>query len=319
MKVRLTTSFAIIIFLCTCKEDETERPTNAEKYLNSLLDIMQEKSVNRYKIDWPDFRAKVLATVPGAQSIPETYPAIKEALIMLGDNHSFFIKPDGNVIVSGTLSYDAQTISSPTLPDNVGYVRIGQFSGSIPSAAATSFARDIQDQISLQDNDNLLGWIVDLRSNLGGNMWPMLAGIGPILGEGIAGYFIDAYGNELPWSYLNGSAMLGGNSIFSLENSYESIVPSPKAAVLLDNGVASSGEVIAISFIGRDNTKSFGIPTCGASTSNQSFNLSDNSVLFLTSSYLADREKNIFGIPVTPDLVSGNDMIVQDALVWIQN
>jgi hypothetical protein len=317
MKQRLLTCFAIIIFLSTCKDDVTERSSQAEKYLNVLLDIMQQNSINRYKINWVDFRAKVLASVPSAQSIQEIYPAIKEALIMLGDNHSFFVKPDGNFIVPGTLSCDAQTIGNPTLPDNVGYVRIKEFSGSVNAALA--YARDIQDQIKSQDSDNLLGWVVDLRSNLGGNMWPMIAGIGPILGEGIAGYFIDADGNELPWSYLNGSSILDGNIITSFGNSYELTIPNPKVAVLLDNGVASSGEVIAISFIGRDNSKSFGIPTCGATTSNQSFNLSDNAVLFLTTSYLADRDKNLFGTPITPDIITDNDKIIQEALDWIQN
>ncbi|MGA7930969.1 MAG: S41 family peptidase, partial [Candidatus Sulfotelmatobacter sp.] len=32
-------------------------------------------------------------------------------------------------------------------------------------------------------------WIIDLRGNLGGNMWPMLAGIGLVVGEGDLGSF----------------------------------------------------------------------------------------------------------------------------------
>jgi len=34
------------------------------------------------------------------------------------------------------------------------------------------------------------GWIIDLRGNGGGNMWPMLAGIGFVLGDGPAGSFV---------------------------------------------------------------------------------------------------------------------------------
>ena len=93
--------------------------------------------------------------------------------------------------------------------------------------------------------------------------------------------------------------------------------PQPRVAVLLDNGVASSGEVIAISFIGRANTKSFGSATCGSTTSNEPYTLSDNSTLYLTTAYLADRNKKIFGIPVQPDVTSTNEAIVQDALEWI--
>ena len=35
-----------------------------------------------------------------------------------------------------------------------------------------------------------------LRGNGGGNMWPMIAGVGPLLGEGPLGYFIGPIGIE---------------------------------------------------------------------------------------------------------------------------
>ena len=37
---------------------------------------------------------------------------------------------------------------------------------------------------------DLLRWIVDLRGNYGGNIWPMIAGVGPVLGEGIIGWIV---------------------------------------------------------------------------------------------------------------------------------
>src|SRR5687768_10204065 len=56
--------------------DDAQR---AIAYLNELLDIMQRNSINRLKIDWPVFRASVLATGKDAKSIAETHPAIREA------------------------------------------------------------------------------------------------------------------------------------------------------------------------------------------------------------------------------------------------
>ena len=76
---------------------------------------------------------------------------------------------------------------------------------------------------------------------------------------------------------------------------------------------------MAISFIGKENTKSFGSSTCGLSTANNDFTLSDNSVLILTVSYMADRNKHLYGTPVNPDMTSLNETIIQDALVWIGN
>ena len=34
------------------------------------------------------------------------------------------------------------------------------------------------------------GWIVDLRGNFGGNMWPMLLSVEPLIGNGTLGYFV---------------------------------------------------------------------------------------------------------------------------------
>ncbi len=149
-------------------------------------------------------------------------------------------------------------------------------------------------------------------------MWPMLAGIGPILGEGIAGYFIDPDGNEPSWSFENGASIVNGTTtVTRIVNSYELIKSNPKVAVLLNNGIASSGEVIAISFIGRENTKSFGSPTCGLSTANSSFTIS-NGTLILTTAYLADRNKTKYGIPIKPDVTVGNNNIIQRSIEWIE-
>ena len=124
---------------------------------------------------------------------------------------------------------------------------------------------------------------------------------------------------ETGWGYEDGAALSVGMVVASVADPYELIVPNPKVAVLLDNGIASSGEVMAISFIGRANTRSFGSPTCGLSTSNSMFTLDGGHTLFLTTGYLADRNKNKYGIPVVPDQSSTNGSVVQDAIDWIQN
>ena len=305
--------------LFSCSDDEPNIISDkAENYLNDVLDVMEANSINRYKIDWTDFRAKVFEKAIGAETIQDTYPGIREALVMLDDNHSFFIKPDGSYVYVG-LQCSGQNITKQSLPENVGYVKVNSFSGSSNSEAAYSFAREIQDQIRNQDHIEITGWIVDLRDNGGGNMWPMIAGIGPILGEGIAGYFIDPDNNQASWGFENGSSVFNGNTVTQLSDSYELIVPNPKVAILLNSGIASSGEVVAISFIGRDNTKSFGSSTCGQSTSNRPFTFSDNSMLILTADYLADRNKNLYGMPINPDLAVDSENIILNAVEWIQN
>jgi hypothetical protein len=65
----------------------------------------------------------------------------------------------------------------------------------------------------------------------------------------------------------------------------------------------SSGEAIAIAFIGRPNTRSFGVPSYGFTTSNSTFTLPDSVSMILTTSLEADRNGVVHPGPLTPDVV----------------
>ena len=318
-----TLSFLAVLLFSACEDPEPARPAFshsnvAKNYLNEVLDIMQENSINKFNIDWSEFRTEVFTLTDGAQTIDDTYPGIERALELLADNHSFFLKPDGTGFSASTVRCNLENITETSWPDNIGYVKVNSFSGDASNAEAIAFAREMQNQIRDQDDAQLSGWIVDLRGNLGGNMWPMIAGIGPVLGEGIAGYFIDPDNDQTSWSYVNGASVADETfTVTQLSAPYRLLSPNPKVAVLLNDGIASSGEVIAISFIGRENTRSFGSPTCGLSTSNGTFPLSNGATLFLTTAYLADRDKNTYGEAVDPDVLVDDDNIIQAAADWI--
>ena len=215
-----------------------------------------------------------------------------------------------------TIRCNVVTVPPVSVPETVGYVRVVSFSGT--EEEARDFAQAIQDQIRFIDAPTIEGWIVDLRGNSGGNMWPMLAGIGPILGEGVVGHFIDPDDNQYAWEYQNGTSISNGFRVTQAPNPYQLINAEPRVAVLLDNGVASSGEAVAIAFVGRENTRSFGSPTCGLSTANVSYTLSNDAQLVLTVSYMADRNKKLFGTPVPPDEAVSPQDIVERAVDWVR-
>jgi carboxyl-terminal processing protease len=176
------------------KEPESATNPEVQAYLHTLLMNMEKYSVNRRSISWAVFKKNVLDKAMGAQSLEDvkTKEAIKLALTLLQDSHSFFVTSKGEYLLSGTLkNCTSVTPVIPTSNKEIGYVKVGTFAGSNQSVEATNYAKAIQSTIQASDNESIRGWIVDLRDNRGGNMWPMLAGIGPILGEGTAGYFID--------------------------------------------------------------------------------------------------------------------------------
>ena len=315
LKIKLTTFCMLSLLFVSCEKISDQ----AKGYLDQVLDIMEKNSINKYTIDWKSFRKEVFKTVSSAETIKDTYPGIRTALILLDDHHSFFQGSDGTTIYSPSYgNYEQDIIILPKMPDDIGYVKVISFSGQ-STDASIAFANQIQSEIKRQDHSGLIGWIVDLRNNGGGNMWPMLAGIGPILGEGIAGYFIDPDGREISWGFQNGASVSNGYPVVQLSDSYHLLVPKPKVAVLLNQHIASSGEAIAVSFIGRENTKSFGSATYGLSTSNQSFTLSDKARLYLTTAYFADRNKKKYGARVQPDMTSSKETVIDDAIAWIRN
>jgi carboxyl-terminal processing protease len=296
----------------------TEISTAARAYLNEVLRVMQNNSVRRTTIDWTAFYAAVFAAAGPAQSVTETFPGITKALSLLGDGHSSYTAAGGTSLFVSTHTCRASGALPPvSVPPTIGYVKVGAFSGTAAEAAA--FANGIQNAIRLADRDDLVGWIVDLRGNSGGNMWPMVAGLGPVLGEGVLGWFIGPTGSEAPWEYRDGASWLNAVALQRVDAPYTLRRPNPKVAVLVDNGVASSGEAAFIAFRKRANTRSFGAATCGLSTANSSFQLSDGAVLNLTTSVMADRDKTKYGDQVQPDeAIEGQAAVAERAVAWLQ-
>lgn len=289
----------------------------ARNYIETVVGTMQANSINRFGIDWGSFRSQVLSATPTAQTISDTYPAITEALRLLGDGHSSFLTATGSVLFVPTRSCGGTGVGVATIPATIGYVRVASFGGS--TAQALAFADGIQATIKAADHDSIVGWIVDLRGNGGGNMWPMIAGIGPILGEGLAGYFISPTGFETSWEYKSGASWNGNSRIQSVTTAYTLRKPAPKVAVLSDNGVASSGEATLIAFLQRPKTRFFGTATCGLSTANQGFPFSDGSLLNLTVAVMADRTKRKYGDRITPDdVITDPTEMVWRAIAWLR-
>ncbi len=120
------------------------------------------------------------------------------------------------------------------------------------------------------------------------------------------------------WEYRNGASISGGFTAANVTTPYRLRRPQPKVAVLTDNAVASSGEATLIAFIKRPSTRTFGLATCGLSTANRGFPLSDGGNLNLTVSVMADRAKTPYGDQVVPDeVITDQAQVVSRAIAWL--
>ena len=315
MKVKLCILFFVF---ASCSADSAERrsPSPAvRKYLEEVVGILQANSINRAGIDWVAFKQKVLAKVSGAQTIEQAYPAVEFAIVALGDKHTQFY---GARPVKGPEVSAKQPPLHPDepVPGDIGYIRIPWVVGNQQKLDA--YITQVQAHIKARDKPELKGWIVDLRGNMGGNMWPMLVGAGPILGEDTLGYCIDVNNTKTAWRYEKGKALYDGDIQAETANYYTLTSANPVVAVLTDTLTASSGEAVAVAFKGRKHTRSFGAGTCGVSTSRSRFYLSDGSVILLTTAVFADRRLVRYGHSLPPDEPLKPTEVVPRAIRWIR-
>jgi hypothetical protein len=295
-----------------------EQSTVVKKYVSDVLKIMRDNVITKNDVDWGNLEAEVSSLSASASKINETYPAITKALELLGTNHSFLSSPSGDLAAhySNLDCIDEFDMSEP-FAENIGYLRVGKFSSS-GETDIQEFADTIQKRIAQQDTASLHGWVVDLRDNTGGNMWPMIAGLGPLFNTEILGHFIDADENVVNWGYSNGSAKMAEDNLVTVDEPYVLLNPLAKIAVLSSNRVASSGEATLIAFKKQSNVKIFGTDSCGLSTSNSIYPLSDGSKLVLSTGVMADREQYKYGKRVPVDQSVDQKDVLSTAIAWLK-
>lgn len=293
-------------------------------YVWTALKLAEWSAMNSNRVDWPTVRARAYAATAGTASTQDTYPAINEALQALGDKHSFLMPP---LKGKGAPKFNVRYPHWEKLEKEVGYIELPFLMGNGTMQDGRSYARMVHDGIKTLRAQGVCGWVVDLRVNAGGNMWPMLAAIGPVLGEGEAGAFV-AQGRRITWGYQQGKSLVIGNrwGHHSVENPAAPAGTLEPVAVLIGARTASSGEAITIAFKGRPKTRFFGDPTWGVPTANQSLPMVDGAWLAITVALDSDRTGKIYDASIVPDEVVSvqwtdvrkpNDMGIPAARDWV--
>jgi len=274
----------------------------ALSYLHMVLTLMEEHSVWQHEIDWPAFRAAAVARLGAAQTIADAYPAVVATVEELGEPHSRFHPPSSVPNPAPTdLPPSPESIVTGRRFGDLAYVHVPGFGGPNPTGRVDSTLAVLR---ALDDAEPAppCGWIVDLRLNTGGNMYPMIAGLGPLLGDGYAGGFVDPDGRLTRWYHREGTAGAGGGAPYATATTpYTLRRPGAPVAVLYGELTASAGEATAISFRVLPRARSFGTETRGASTAPRGFLLSDGALLRLAVASMADRHGTVYGRRVAPD------------------
>jgi hypothetical protein len=278
----------------------------ARRYVESALALVQQHALATPAVGWEALRRATLEHARGAVAPGDAHLAIRYALRELGDRHSYLQSPRAAGTLRSAAVANARTGQAVVPPwgalleGRVGYVGVPGFAGGA-ALQQVEFAENIKKIIQQYDSTDNCGWVLDLRRNTGGNLWPMLAGVGSLLGDGEVAASVYPDGRRVTVWHRDGQAGFGDYVQLRVNASYRLRAAAPPVAVLLGPATASSGEVLAAAFRGRPRSRSFGAPTRGLSAGNRTFPLADGAMLVLTVAATSDRTGRTYAGPIEPD------------------
>jgi len=274
-------------------------PTDIVK---EAFDIVQQNALFKSNVNWDIQKYRLVNSMQNPTlSIDDAHTIVRELLSDIGDGHSHLDTYQDKNARAGKKTLYPESYVVHQNEKKFGYIQVPAFLAS-EHYTERQFATDISSRLELMDAENLSGWVVDLQKNYGGNMWPMLAGLAPLLNVPVAGYFRDSDGVDTPWTIGSSHVGIADSVVLDME---QAITPVQQIdlpiAILTSNSTCSSGEALVVAFRGSQTSRQFGEPTFGLSTANDNFELSDGSTIWLTISTFVDTANREYGSRIFPD------------------
>lgn len=236
--------------------------------------------------------------------------------------------------VQATLPVPAVALRGDQTPQGkilgkVGYLKLPGNNGATDTPRSM-YATTLQTLIRTQFKAGVCGWVVDLRSNTGGNSYPMLTGLGPLYGEGLVLSNQERGQTPIPVVYRHGTTTFGKQVLTRLLDKpglpVTLLAPRPPIAVLIGPRTLSGGEYAAVAFHGLKNVRTFGLPTGGAIGYQTRFPLADGATLVLNTGVELDRTGQVIDAAQLPDVTvafiereigTSQDDVLSAATAWL--
>ena len=187
-------------------------------------------------------------------------------------------------------------------------------------------SQKLYDQINtIKSSNRLQGWVIDLRFNTGGDIYPMLLALYDFLGDNVVWGVLDINKNLVNEIALKKGKYKANSKTVSYIKPDGELLDETKVAVLTNIATGSSGEITALAFKGRKNTIFIGEKTFGKTTANTKADLPFGAFMTLMTGYDCDRNGNYYEkiIPDIPVLEQDNfddlllDGNIQEAVKFI--
>jgi hypothetical protein len=206
-------------------------PATPVGYLTEALRIMEQHGYYVDPVTWPATRDRALAAARRADEPGETHLALRIALQQAGGAHSRFVPP-------------GQPFTNPIPPPPPTVTSTGEITtvvlprfGFPEPEAERAYTEAVAAGIRAAAPQTGCGWIVDLRGNTGGTIWPMLAGVSALIPDGEVLRFVDRRGQQQAVAHRGGSTLLDGEVLATVPETPSIDQP---VAVLQDGRTASA-------------------------------------------------------------------------------
>ena len=304
--MRIRSRLMIAIVLALLMSD-----AQASKSLDLALDLAKSKAYRSREVDWKtvETQARALEKSQGEDA------AIQMVVSALGDRHTSY-RPAHTAAPASTTSRKPAPLSivEVLLPHrSVPALQINRWSGSDQKGATSAVSSALNEVLSSKP----CGLILDFSKNSGGNMWPMLIGLKPLLSGGELGGFRRPDGTIDRITKEDRVIQLGGTPHFlNYPLSATTQEPPKFIAIIVGAKSASSGEITPLMFFGQKNVKFFGQKSSGFTSANQVFPLPNGGILVLTTSMTEDRNGRSHPTGIEPDFVT--DKPFEESAQWLE-
>lgn len=266
---------------------------------DEILQLIKSNALNFKQADLTQIEQAMLFELAEFETVNGDFLQQVHRLLRLLDNHSFIIDKTESESLRKPAE-KAPELPSLALKNHVGVLQLPSLS-SIDSLTMQRYANHAVGLLNDADAQATCGWIIDLRDNSGGNMWPMLGAVSPLLPMGKVGAFVDKKNQSIPWLNQGNAFYEGANKHLEFQQRRLSVKPM---VVLQSKRTASSGEATLVALTSESRVKTVGEPTRGLITSNENYKLKSGNELFLTNAWFQGRDGTTMKGPIAPDVES---------------
>lgn len=291
-----------------------------EDVIRDAVEKIKTKALHAPEVDWERVKSESIDLFNKSRNERSLDSALELLIQSLADGHSSYIPKKLLEHMTANQVQGANTLFERTNSEK-GILSIRLHTYTVLNESDIS--RDAKHLAAeVLSTPNACGVLIDLRTNGGGNMWPMLSGLAPILGNRTLFSFRDGYGNTTEVAAHNGNVTLAKRAVMPEQQGVDGAQWAPPVAVLIGPNTASSGEFVAAALRAVTPSILIGETTAGLTSGNEVVKLKNGAAFALTTSLLINSTgKKIVG-GISPDIEvdsSGEgDEATRKAYEWLK-